>query len=507
MIRSRIIAAWVLGTLLLSLPVTAAAQQQDGTPLQRLTVLRSRLEGWRKSVTTAANALAAPDKNKKDKKDKSVAPESADAPRVRLKGLEQEINQVLSELNDSRAKLERAERLPDGTVDKLETTANELAPRVDSILKETAGDRANAANQGDKKKKKGGGLFGFLKGDGDKYEDLTGTVAPGRDRELFEEAAKQIRKGNHETGRLLFNTIITTYPDSTFLPMAKLAIADSFYLEGTSSALIQAAAAYQDWLTFFPTHPLSDRVMLKIGECDMRQMGLPDRQITNARRAEQRLKAGLQQFPNSMIRNRFEERLQEVQENLAMHDLGVGNFYYGRYKNQNGGLKGAQSRYREIVQKYPKFSRMDEVLFKLADTYVQEEEPDEAAKYLQRVVRDYPNCDFAERAKEQLTVIGGTVPQPDPARANVPCAESPTMFQTIKAEISGSTPLTVDKSGVLVDKDHSKESRDLLDEVIQRQGDLPTLTTPDAVITPRRQSSAQPPQPTANKPENPALPR
>jgi len=64
-----------------------------------------------------------------------------------------------------------------------------------------------------------------------------------------------VRKGDHETGRLLFTTIITTYPDSPYLPMAKLAIADSFYLEGTTSALIQAGQAYQDWLTFFPRIP------------------------------------------------------------------------------------------------------------------------------------------------------------------------------------------------------------------------------------------------------------
>jgi len=30
--------------------------------------------------------------------------------------------------------------------------------------------------------------------------------------------------------------------------MAKLAIADSFYLEGGTSSLIQAGQAYQDWL-------------------------------------------------------------------------------------------------------------------------------------------------------------------------------------------------------------------------------------------------------------------
>ena len=40
--------------------------------------------------------------------------------------------------------------------------------------------------------------------------------------------------------------------------MAKLAIADSFYLEGTTSSLIQAGQAYQDWLTFFPTDQLAD---------------------------------------------------------------------------------------------------------------------------------------------------------------------------------------------------------------------------------------------------------
>ena len=75
---------------------------------------------------------------------------------------------------------------------------------------------------------------------------------------LFEEAATQVRKGSHETGRLLFSTIINTYPDSPFLPLAKLAIADSFYLEGTTASLIQAAQAYLDCLTFFPTDPLAD---------------------------------------------------------------------------------------------------------------------------------------------------------------------------------------------------------------------------------------------------------
>src|SRR5213075_3438412 len=199
----------------------------------------------------------------------------------------------------------------------------------------------------------------------------------------------EVRKGNHETGRLLFTTIITTYPDSPYLAMAKLAIADSFYLEGGTSSLIQAGQAYQDWLTYFPTDPLADAAMLKVAETEMRQMGLPDREITHARKAEQRLKALLQQYPQTKLRPEVEDRLRETQESLAMHSYQIGDFYGDRYKGNKGGLKGAQSRYKEVVDKYPNFSLRDAVLFKLAYTYQQEEEPDEAAKYYQDLLRNF----------------------------------------------------------------------------------------------------------------------
>ena len=138
----------------------------------------------------------------------------------------------------------------------METSVADLNTRVQAGLQATAGARTTVAATAaaPAKKKKKGRFFGLLGGGGDdKIEELTSTVAPGRDRVLFEEAATQVRKGSHETGRLLFSTIINTYPDSPFLPLAKLAIADSFYLEGTTASLIQAAQAYLDWLTFFPT--------------------------------------------------------------------------------------------------------------------------------------------------------------------------------------------------------------------------------------------------------------
>jgi outer membrane protein assembly factor BamD len=342
-----------------------------------------------------------------------------------------------------------------------------------------------------KKKKKFLGIFGG--GGSDEYEELIGNVSPGRDRELFIVATREVRKKNYDVGRLLFQTIITTYPDSPYLPMAKLAVGDSFYLEGSTSSLIQAIASYQDWLTFFPTHPLADRVVLKIAESEMRQIGLPDRDATRAKRAEVRLKALMQQYPNSFLKAAAQERLRQVQDNLGLHNLLIANYYYTLSVDQKkGGLKGAQTRYREIIDKYPEFCFQDEALYKLAVTYLIEEETDQAARYFQTIVSEYPNSDYVNKATEQLKLIGATVPSPNQEKLNVqPCAE-PGFFENFKNQFFGIYPMTIDKNGVLMTKEFDKEKFELIDQIIENQGDILVNQIPQALTTVISQRSPAP---------------
>ncbi len=480
----------------LMLGVVSAASAQGSAPsdlstIQRLDVMRSKLEAMHRSLNSAISSMAAP--NDKEKK-------SPDDPRERLRGIDKEVNSILAEVNDVRSKQERSEKYDHTIIDRLETSVAEMNTRVEAGLQQTAGARsAAAATSGPtKKKKKGGGFLGLFGGGGDdNFEELTGTVAPGRDRVLFEEAAKEVRRGNHETGRLLFSTIVNTYPDSAFLPLAKLAIADSFYLEGTSASLVQAAQAYLDWLTFFPTDPLADDAMLKVAEAEMRQMGLSDRDVTHARKAEQRLKSMLQQYPKTNLRGVVEDHLRETQETLAMHNLGVARFYYeARYNKGRGtGLKGAQSRLKEIVDKYPNFSMRDEVLFRLGTTYQLEEEPDEAAKYYQDLLRNFPNSDYSEKAKEQLSIIGAPIPEPDPARKNVMPAEKPGFMGSLMQQVSGRADVTVNGDGVLIRKERKEGSNDLIDEAVKNNGTLPTNLTPTAPVQRSTRPAVSNPQP------------
>lgn len=475
----------ICAALIMALAGVALAQggrtQNELSAVQRLDVMQSKLDGMRRALNSALAAMEPKTANQGEKEKPNP-----DDPRARLRGLEKEVGSIITELSETRSKQDRSERYDPTTLDRLETSVADLNNRVEAGLQATASARTASAAAGaaPTKKKKKGRFFGLLGGGGgDKYEELTGSAAPGRDRVLFEEAAKEVRKGNHETGRLLFSTIINTYPDSAFLPLAKLAIADSFYLEGTTSALVQSAQAYLDWLTFFPTDPLADDAMLKVAESEMRQMGLSDRDITHARKAEQRLKALLQQYPQTNLRPVVEDHLRQAQESLAMHGYQIGNFYLtARYEGHKGGLKGAQSRYKEVNEKYPNFSHRDGVLFKLAYTYQQEEEPDEAAKYLQDLLRNYPNSEYTEKAKEQLSIIGAPIPEPDPTRMNVVAPDSPGIMGSLVHQFMGKADIDVDTDGILISRDKKEDHSDLIDEALKYNGQLPSNVTPIAPV-------------------------
>jgi outer membrane protein assembly factor BamD len=484
-------AALLLGALPVGTLRVAAAQDSQLSPAQRLDVMRSRLDTMRRTLNSAIAGLNAKDK----------AEATADDPRTRLGGLEKEAGKLIGEISDLRGKQERSERIDVTQLDKLEAALADLDTRVQSAMRDTMSERSAAAASADPKKdekKKKGSFLGRILGRGgdDKYDELVGTVAPGRDRELFEEATHEARKDNYETSRALFSVIINTYPDSVYLPLAKLAIADTFYLEGTTSALIQAGQAYQDWVTFFPTHALSDDVCLKMGEVEMRRMGLANRDISPARKAEHRLKFCQQQFPKSSLMPDVEIRLREVQENLADHDKNVGDQYFNKfYQHRANNLKGAQSRYREIVEKYKNYTGMAEVLFRFATTYMEEEEPDEATKYLQQLVRRHPNSEYAEKAKEKLAAIGAQVPEPDPDALNREEPKGEGMLGGIMREISGVVPKTVIKDGVIISQ--SSKGNDIIQAVMENGGRLPENynTQPVKRTAPARDVRPLPPTP------------
>ena len=80
-----------------------------------------------------------------------------------------------------------------------------------------------------------------------------------------------------------------------------------------------------------------------------------------------------------------------------------------------GAYRAARGRYREIVEKYPNFSRGDEALYGLGQTLEHLKTPKEAVPYYSRLVRDFPLSPRVAEAKDRLVAMHEPVPKPTKA--------------------------------------------------------------------------------------------
>lgn len=79
---------------------------------------------------------------------------------------------------------------------------------------------------------------------------------------LFQQAQRALKQSNYAEGRSLLKTLINTYPDSDYVPRAKLSIANSWY---SQHAFKQAKLEYQDVITFFPNRPEATEAQRRMG--------------------------------------------------------------------------------------------------------------------------------------------------------------------------------------------------------------------------------------------------
>jgi len=254
------------------------------------------------------------------------------------------------------------------------------------------------------------------------------------DKALFDKAKEAAKKGHYDVARLLLQDLLNTYPDSQYLMSAKLAIADSWYKEGGTAALTQAEQEYKDFITFFPNAPEAAEAQMRVGDIYFREMDKPDRDNTATIKAEQEYRLMLQQFPDSVLAPQSKLRLREVQEVLASREASVAAFYATRMN-----WAAVIARYQTVVDTYPLYSHMDDVLIGLGDAYETEAHfyrdakmPNlpaasrerlisiyerKAAAAWTKVVLEHSAAPHVEDARDRLVALGLPVPTPTAEQA------------------------------------------------------------------------------------------
>jgi outer membrane protein assembly factor BamD len=247
------------------------------------------------------------------------------------------------------------------------------------------------------------------------------------DKVLFDRSMDAMKHNRFDVARMTLQTLINTYPDSEYIARAKLAVADSWYAEGGSTAMQQAEIEYKDFRTFFPNMPEAAEAQLKVANIHYQEMEKPDRDYTHAMRAEEEYRALIQEYPDSKLLPQAKQRLREVQEVLAQREFNIGRFYYLRQS-----YPAAIARLRTLVDRYPLFSGADQALYLLGQSYEGEIElvranpranevgktkmiaefTRSAAEAYSKIITRYPAMDRALDAKARLEALHQTVPRP-----------------------------------------------------------------------------------------------
>ena len=247
------------------------------------------------------------------------------------------------------------------------------------------------------------------------------------DKVLFDRAMEAMKHNRFDVSRMTLQTLINTYPDSEFIARAKLAVADSWYAEGGTTAMQQAEIEYKDFRTFFPNMPEAAEAQLKVANIHYQEMEKADRDFTHAMRAEEEYRSLIQEYPDSKLVPEAKQRLREVQEVLAQREFNIGRFYYLRLA-----YPAAIARLKTLVDRYPLYSGADEALYLLGQSYEGEIDvirkngrmnevnkgkmieglTKEASEAYGRIIKRYPAMDRALDAKARLEGLHQPVPRP-----------------------------------------------------------------------------------------------
>ena len=244
------------------------------------------------------------------------------------------------------------------------------------------------------------------------------------DQWLFERATETLADKKWFTSREYFRRLVDGYPQSQHRENAKLGIGDSYIGENNIESNILAINEFREFLTFFPVSPRADYAQYNIALAYSRQMLNPQRDQTATHDTIREVELFLQRYPSSALLPQAQALERVARDRLSQSEYEIG-YFYARFNV----CVGAIDRFRGLLLKDPAFTNRDGVYFHMAECMVKMGNVAEALPWFERVLVEFEQSEFLERAKRRIAEIkagppgrpgvaggsGGNNPRPTPA--------------------------------------------------------------------------------------------
>lgn len=215
--------------------------------------------------------------------------------------------------------------------------------------------------------------------------------------EIFQRGEDLFEKRKWQRARTHFAHVYENFPNDPMGRRSLLRVADTYFNQGDPVNLVEAQYKYRDFLNRFPGSESADYAMLQIALVSYKQMERPDRDQQKTREAVEKLQDVIRAYPRSPLRPEAEARLAEALDRLAKHEHVVAKFYAKRRS-----WTAAVQRLNHLIDTYPTYTERDAAFFDLGTALSNLGRDGEARLYFERVLTEFPESSYAERARRRL---------------------------------------------------------------------------------------------------------
>ena len=222
-----------------------------------------------------------------------------------------------------------------------------------------------------------------------------GTAQP--DKFLFDRGTTELNDKHWLTAREFFKQVTETYTQSPLRPDAKLAIGDTYLGENTAESLVLGINEFQEFLSYYPTHPRADYAQYKLGMAHFKQMRAPERDQSETRSAIREFENFVTRYPNSTLMPEVKTHLRESHDRLSESEFLVGRFYY-----RINWYQGAEQRLKEVLKQDPAFTGRDGVYFYLGESLIKLGRQAEALPIFEKLLDEFQESEHLEIARKRV---------------------------------------------------------------------------------------------------------
>jgi outer membrane protein assembly factor BamD len=194
-----------------------------------------------------------------------------------------------------------------------------------------------------------------------------------------------------------YQQVIDKYPFSPYAEDAEMKIGLAYYQQKDYA---EAIGALDDFERMHPTSKNLELVSYYIGLSYYDQIGREDQDQGKTTAALKRFQELEQRFPEGDFAELAHDKVLVCREMLARNQMIVGSYYYKR-----ANFRAAESRFAELLQKYPETPVAPDALFELGVSLEKEGKRYSAAQAFAAVKKHFPDSNYSKRAQVELTKL------------------------------------------------------------------------------------------------------